>query len=90
MKKKVSFKCILTTILVSFLCFGLVGVINNKPKNTLDNVSKCIKENIIIKQDLKIIYRGKAKDLKPTLVNKEVVEIATCDDTENTICIFIK
>lgn len=49
MKKKVNFKCILTTILVSFLCFGLVGVINNKPKNTLDNVSKCIKENIIIK-----------------------------------------
>lgn len=90
MRKKINFKCVLTTISISFLCFSLVGVINNKSKNTLGNISKCIKENIIIKQGLKIIYRGKAKDLKPTLVNKEVFEIATCDDTENTICIFVK
>lgn len=86
-------KHILTTIIISLLCFSfgiIVEVTNNKTNYTLGNISKCITENIIIKEGLKIIYRGKIKDLKQTLASKEVVEIAICDDTENTLCIFIK
>lgn len=93
MRNKLNFKYILTTIIISLLCFSfgiIAGTTSNKTNYTLGNISKCITENIIIKEGLKIIYRGKVTDLKPTLINRMVVEIAICDDTENTICIFIK
>ncbi|MCR1960236.1 hypothetical protein CWE04_11680 [Thomasclavelia cocleata] len=82
----------ITIILIIITILGCNFNINsNKTNNvTLDNVSKLVTENVIVKKDLKIIYRGKAEDLKPALLNKKVVEIAICDDVKNTICIFVK
>lgn len=76
---------LLSVIAISTMAF-FVGL--NQNKNTLKNLQT--ENEIVVKKDLKIIYGGSIENLPNSLENKEIVEIDVCDDTENTLCVFVK
>lgn len=76
---------LLSVIAISTMAF-FVGL--NQNKNTLKNLQT--ENEIVVKEDLKILYSGNVENLPNSLENKEIVEIDVCDDTENTLCVFIK
>lgn len=76
---------LLSIIAISTMAF-FVGL--NQNKNTLKNLQT--ENEIVVKEDLKILYSGNVENLPNSLENKEIVEIDVCDDTENTLCVFIK
>lgn len=76
---------LLSIIAISTMAF-FVGL--NQNKNTLKNLQT--ENKIVIKKDLKILYSGNVEKLPNSLENKEIIEIDVCDDTENTLCIFVK
>lgn len=61
---------------------------SSQNKNTLKNLQT--ENEIVVKENLKIIYGGSIENLPNSLENKEIQEIAICDDTENTLCVFVK
>ena len=61
---------------------------SSQNKNTLKNLQT--ENEIVVKEDLKILYSGNVENLPNSLENKEIVEIDVCDDTENTLCVFVK
>lgn len=76
---------LLSVIAISTMAF-FVGL--NQNKNTLKNLQT--ENEIVVKEDLKILYGGSVEKLPNSLENKEIVEIDVCDDTEDTLCVFIK
>lgn len=76
---------ILSIIAISTMAF-FVGL--NQNKNSLKNLQT--ENEIVVKEDLKILYSGNVENLPNSLENKEIVEIDICDDTENTLCVFVK
>lgn len=76
---------LLSIIAVSTMAF-FFGSSQNK--NTLKNLQT--ENEIVVKKDLKIIYGGSIENLPNSLENKEIQEIVICDDTENTLCVFVK
>lgn len=76
---------LLSIIAISTMAF-FVGL--NQNKNTLKNLQT--ENEIVVKEDLKIVYSGNVENLPNSLENKEIVEIDVCDDTENTLCVFVK
>ena len=76
---------LLSIIAISTMAF-FVGL--NQNKNTLKNLQT--ENEIVVKEDLKIVYSGNVENLPSSLENKEIVEIDVCDDTENTLCVFVK
>lgn len=76
---------LLSVIAISTMAF-FVGL--NQNKNTLKNLQT--ENEIVVKEDLSILYMGEKENLPNSLENKEIVEIDVCDDTENTLCVFIK
>lgn len=61
---------------------------SSQNENTLKNLQT--ENEIVVKKDLKIIYGGSIENLPNSLENKEIIEIDVCDDTENTLCVFVK
>lgn len=76
---------LLSVIAISTMAF-FVGL--NQNKNTLKNLQT--ENEIVVKEDLKILYSGNVEKLPNSLENKEIVKIDVCDDTENTLCVFVK
>lgn len=76
---------LLSIMAISIMAF-FVGL--NQNKNTLKNLQT--ENEIVVKEDLKIVYSGNVENLPNSLENKEIVEIDVCDDTENTLCVFVK
>ena len=76
---------LLSVIAISTMAF-FFGLSQNK--NTLKNLQT--ENEIVVKEDLKILYSGNVEKLPNSLENKEIVEIDVCDDTENTLCVFVK
>lgn len=76
---------LLSVIAISTMAF-FVGL--NQNKNTLKNLQT--ENEIVVKEDLKILYSRNVENLPNSLENKEIVEIDVCDDTENTLCVFVK
>lgn len=76
---------LLSIIAISTMAF-FVGL--NQNKNTLKNLQT--ENEIVVKEDLSILYMGEKENLPNSLENKEIVEIDVCDDTENTLCVFVK
>lgn len=76
---------LLSIIAVSTMAF-FFGSSQNK--NTLKNLQT--ENEIVVKENLSILYMGEKENLSNSLENKEIVEIDVCDDTENTLCVFIK
>lgn len=76
---------LLSVIAISTMAF-FFGLSQNK--NTLKNLQT--ENEIVVKEDLKILYSGNVENLPNSLENKEIVEIDVCDDTENTLCVFVK
>lgn len=76
---------LLSVIAISTMAF-FFGSSQNE--NTLKNLQT--ENEIVVKKDLKIIYGGSIEKLPNSLENKEIVEIDVCDDTENTLCVFVK
>lgn len=76
---------LLSVIAISTMAF-FFGL--NQNKNTLKNLQT--ENEIVVKEDLKIVYSGNVENLPNSLENKEIVEIDVCDDTENTLCVFVK
>ena len=63
----------------------------NKNTNSVKSISTKIQDNILIKDNnLNILYNGDSKGIPADLQNKKVAKIASCEDTNNTICLFIK
>lgn len=101
-KQVIKMLLVLTTfILISITIFVLKQDLKNKVNNTgyqnstnltVDEVVELIKDDyIIINENGFIRYRGYTSDvLNSEYQDKEVKEIAYCDDREYTICIFIK
>lgn len=82
MKKLLILLSIIAISTMAFF-FGL-----NQNKNTLKNLQT--ENEIVVKEDLSILYMGEKENLPNSLENKEIVEIDVCDDTENTLCVFVK
>lgn len=76
---------LLSIIAVSTMAF-FFGSSQNK--NTLKNLQT--ENEIVVKEDLSILYMGEKENLPNSLENKEIIEIDVCDDTENTLCVFVK
>ena len=76
---------LLSVIAISTMAF-FFGSSQNE--NTLKNLQT--ENEIVVKKDLKIIYGGSIENLPNSLENKEIQEIVICDDTENTLCVFVK
>lgn len=76
---------LLSVIAISTMAF-FVGL--NQNKNSLKNLQT--ENEIVVKEDLKILYSGNVENLPNSLENKEIVEIDVCDDTENALCVFVK
>lgn len=76
---------LLSVIAISTMAF-FVGL--NQNKNTLKNLQT--ENEIVVKENLSILYMGEKENLPNSLENKEIVEIDVCDDTENTLCVFVK
>lgn len=76
---------LLSIIAISTMAF-FVGL--NQNKNSLKNLQT--ENEIIVKEDLKILYSGSVEKLPNSLENKEIVEVDVCDDTKNTLCVFVK
>ena len=76
---------LLSIIAISTMAF-FVGFKQNK--NSLKNLRT--ENEIVVKEDLKILYSGSVENLPNSLENKEIVKIDVCDDTENTLCVFVK
>ena len=76
---------LLSVIVISTMAF-FVGL--NQNKNSLKNLQT--ENEIVVKKDLKILYSGSVENLPNSLENKEIQEITICDDTENTLCVFVK
>lgn len=91
---------IITSVLF-YLCISVSIIvyryIDKQNEQTVGSIVTLIKEdNILIKSNsdaLTIYYDGKTKELnQEQLLNKEITEIAICEDDENnnTLTIFIK
>lgn len=76
---------LLSVIAISTMAF-FFGSSQNK--NTLKNLQT--ENEIVVKENLSILYMGEKENLPNSLENKEIVEIDVCDDTENTLCVFVK
>ena len=76
---------LLSVIAISTMAF-FFGSSQNE--NTLKNLQT--ENEIVVKEDLSILYMGEKENLPNSLENKEIVEIDVCDDTENTLCVFVK
>ncbi len=49
-----------------------------------------IEDDILLNENGYIIYRGKSKNIPMELLEKEVIEIESCDDRQYTTTIFIR
>ena len=76
---------LLSIIAISTMAF-FFGSSQNE--NTLKNLQT--ENEIVVKENLSILYMGEKENLPNSLENKEIVEIDVCDDTENTLCVFVK
>ena len=76
---------LLSVIAISTMAF-FFGSSQNE--NTLKNLQT--ENEIVVKENLSILYMGEKENLPNSLENKEIVEIDVCDDTENTLCVFVK
>lgn len=87
-------------VIVTFISMLMINVSTEKHNRqtyncqTVKDAVFLVKDNnVLIKNDpLTILFNGTAEETnqKKELLNKQVYEIAICDDEENTITIFIK
>lgn len=78
-------------VMVVILLLSGIFTTCNKNTNSVKNISAKIQDNVIIKDnDLNILYNGDSRGIPADLQNKKVIEIASSEDTNNTICLFIK
>jgi len=65
---------------------------NKKRSLCLDDIVSIMNddEDIVIKEGVNVKYSGKVCNLNPEYKIYDVVEIASCDDSEFTTTIFIK
>ena len=77
--------------MVVVLLLGGIFTTCIKNTNSVKSISTKIQENVLIKDnDLNILYNGDSRGIPADLQNKKVIEISSCEDTNNTICLFIK
>ena len=77
-------------ILLSIIAISTMAFFfgSNQNKNTLKNLQT--ENEIVVKENLSILYMGEKEKLPNSLENKEIIEIDVCDDTENILCVFVK
>lgn len=78
-------------VMVVILLLGGIFTTYTKNANSVKSISAKIQDNVLIKDnDLNILYNGDSRGIPADLQNKKVIEIASSEDTNNTICLFIK
>lgn len=78
-------------VMVVILLLGGIFATYIKNVNSVKSIGTKIQENVLIKDsDLNILYNGDSRSIPADLQNKKVAKIASCEDTNNTICLFIK
>lgn len=83
MKKMVVVLILIVTLIGTFL----IGI---GDKVTIQDLS--FDSSVLVKQQdtLQILYHGNSENVPLDIENREVVSIATSDDTDNTVCVFVK
>lgn len=82
----------IASLVVLFGLGFIVSTFSYKNAYSVDRMaSKVVYNDVLIKNsNLDVLYNGKSDFVPKWLKNKQVVEIATCEDSENTITLFIK
>lgn len=82
----------IASLVVLFGLGFIVSTFSYKNAYSVDRMaSKVVYNDVLIKNsNLDVLYNGKSDFIPQGLKNKQVVEIATCEDSENTITLFIK
>ena len=85
-------KLAIASLVVLFGLGFIVSTFSYKNAYSVDRMaSKVVYNDVLIKNsNLDVLYNGKSDFIPQGLKNKQVVEIATCEDSENTITLFIK
>lgn len=85
-------KRVIASLVVLFGLGFIVSAFSYKNAYSVDRMaSKVVYNDVLIKNsNLDVLYSGKSDFIPQGLKNKQVVEIATCEDSENTITLFIK
>ena len=82
----------IASLVVLFGLGFIVSTFSYKNAYSVDRMaSKVVYNDVLIKNsNLDVLYNGKSDFIPQGLKNKQFVEIATCEDSENTITLFIK
>lgn len=82
----------IASLVVLFGLGFIVSTFSYKNAYSVDRMaSKVVYNDVLIKNsNLDVLYNGKSDFIPKWLKNKQVVEIANCEDSENTITLFIK
>lgn len=82
----------IASLVVLFGLGFIVSTFSYKNAYSVDRMaSKIVYNDVLIKNsNLDVLYNGKSDFIPQGLKNKQVVEIASCEDSENTITLFIK
>lgn len=82
----------IASLVVLFGLGFIVSTFSYKNAYSVDRMaSKVVYNDVLIKNsNLDVLYNGKSDFIPQGLKNKQVVEIASCEDSENTITLFIK
>ena len=85
------YKVQIICVMVVILLLGGIFATYTKNTNSVKSITTKIQDNILIKDNnLNILYNGDSRGVPADLQNKKVAKIASCEDTNNTICLFIK
>lgn len=79
--------------LIILMGLGLfTSTLSTKRANSIEGItSKILYDDILIKnENLDILYKGKSDFMPENLKNKQVLEVSSCEDTNNTITLIIK
>nr|DAF72349.1 MAG TPA: hypothetical protein [Caudoviricetes sp.] len=79
--------------LIILMGLGLfTSTLSTKRTNSIEGItSKILYDDILIKnENLDILYKGKSDFMPENLKNKQVLEVSSCEDTNNTITLIIK
>lgn len=83
---------VIASLVVLFGLGFIISTFSYKNAYSVDVVaSKVVYNDVLIKNsNLDVLYNGKSDFIPQGLKNKQVVEIASCEDTNNTITLIIK
>lgn len=82
----------ITGIISSAIVCSFIRVQVQHETNTLEKIVSLTdnEQQIVVKQNDYIIYDGTVRNIPSDILEKQLIEYASCDDTENTITYLVE